>query len=256
MSAKLRKLAAASGYYEPEPCRWCGADAEFFDVLEWYAGERTLTLHACCEQNYGWMLEVELPLWTANAWRAFLWASAGIVTRGVPNTELGDFRLDYGLTLGAIKRDDAKEFVRRHHRHASNPPCSWRWGHAVYNGAELVGVAMVGRPVARRLDHTRIVEVNRCCVLAPALEHAGIAKDACSMLYAAAATEARRRGFERILTYVLESESGVALRAAGWTLEPGLFGGGSWNRKNRPRTDKANTGRKRRWCRVLREGAE
>jgi hypothetical protein len=102
---------------------------------------------------------------------------------------------------------------------------------------------MVGRPVARLLDHTRVVEVNRVCIaeLEPELVW-----NACSMLYAAAAKEARRRGFETIVTYTLEDERGSALRACGWTAAA-LTRGGSWNRTSRPREDKAPTGRKVRW---------
>ena len=67
--------------------------------------------------------------------------------------------------------------------------------------------------MARALDCARVVEVNRLCLttaIAPELAWNG-----CSQLYGWAAREARKRGFEKIITYTLESESGVSLKAAG-----------------------------------------
>jgi hypothetical protein len=51
-------------------------------------------------------------------------------------------------------------------------------------------------------------------------------------------------GYARILTYVLESEEGVSLRASGWTLV-GVRGGGSWDRPSRRRADNAPTCKKK-----------
>jgi len=72
----------------------------------------------------------------------------------------------------------------------------------------------------------------------------------CSFLYAAAARTARAMGYTRIVTYILESESGVSLRASGWTLD-GIAGGGSWNTPCRKRTDKAPTCPKKRFSKIL-----
>jgi hypothetical protein len=41
-------------------------------------------------------------------------------------------------------------------------------------------------------------------------------------------------------TYILASERGTSLRAAGWNLI-GEAGGGSWSREGRPRVDTAPT---------------
>jgi hypothetical protein len=75
--------------------------------------------------------------------------------------------------------------------------------------------------------------------------------NACSFLYGAAARSAREQGYRKIITYILESESGDSLRAAGWLCE-GPAGGGSWSRGKRERTDKHPTERKVRWSRHLR----
>jgi len=97
-----------------------------------------------------------------------------------------------------------------------------------YHG-ELVGVAIVGRPVARHRDDGRTLEVTRLCTNGT--------KNACSKLYSAAWRAGREMGYERIGTYILSSESGISLRAAGWK-ELYKTQGGSWNRKKRPRIDK------------------
>lgn len=188
--------------------------------------------------------------WDREIWKAFFLARAGFELRAVvPEFDGGggQFVLDYGLRLGEVTLAEAKAFVREHHRH-NRPPCSWRWGHGAFNGSDLVGVAMVGRPVARLLDHTRIVEVNRLCV-----DHSipsGLVWNACSLLYGAAAREARRRGFERIITYTLERELGTALKAVGWEAAA-LTRGGSWDRPSRRRRDTAPTCRKVQWEREL-----
>jgi hypothetical protein len=104
------------------------------------------------------------------------------------------------------------------------------------------GVAIVGRPVSRHLDDGRTLEVTR-------LATSGTINVA-SMLLAAAAREARARGYERLITYTLASESGVSLRAAGFALD-GASAGGSWDKPSRPRVDRHPTGPKLRWSRRL-----
>ncbi len=65
-------------------------------------------------------------------------------------------------------------------------------------------------------------------------------KDACSFLYGAAARAAFALGFRRIGTYILASEPGTSLTAAGWRLI-GERGGGSWSRSARPRVEQHPT---------------
>ena len=130
-----------------------------------------------------------------------------------------------------VKLDEANAFVARLHRH--HKPVV---GHlfslgAVLNG-ELVGVAIVGRPVARMRDDGRTAEVTRLCTDGT--------KNACSFLYGAAARAAFALGFERIGTYILASETGTTLRASGWRLI-GETKGGSWSRPSRGRDDKHPT---------------
>ncbi len=230
-------------------CPECGEE-EFVEVLELWIEERAFVIETCCEWSHGTACE-ELRHLDRKGWREFLRASAGIYVRSVVSEPVGTMLLDYGLRFGPVpSRDDLKAFINTHHRH--NPaPLGWRWAHALYNGPELIGVATVGRPVARMLDPEQVVEVTRVCV--KDCFNSRLAWNACSMFYGAACKEAMRRGFPRIITYTLETETGAALRGAGW--EPvKRTKGGSWSRAGRPRQDRAPTCPKIRWERDLRAG--
>jgi len=97
---------------------------------------------------------------------------------------------------------------------------------------KIVGVAIVGRPVARMRDDGETAEVTRLCTDGT--------RNACSFLYGACARAAFALGFKRIGTYILASEPGTSLTGAGWRLV-GETGGGSWSRGDRPRVDKHPT---------------
>lgn len=133
---------------------------------------------------------------------------------------------------------EASAFVERHHRHHA-PPQGGLFALAVSRDDEVVGVAIVGRPVARLSDDGFTAEVTRLCVLEGA-------KNACSMLYGAAWRAARALGYRRCITYTLQDESGASLRGAGWRLI-GEAGGGSWSRSGRPRVDMHPLQTKMRW---------
>jgi len=141
------------------------------------------------------------------------------------------------LEIVPITQKEAKEFVRRHHRH-HKPPVGSVFQTACSNGKKIVGVAIVGRPVARMLQDGWTLEVLRLCT-------DGI-KNACSILYAAAWRAARALGYKKLITYILESENGSSLKAAGFKCV-GECGGGTWNRKDRPRVDMHPTQRKIRF---------
>ena len=135
------------------------------------------------------------------------------------------------LELVRIELAEANAFVDRCHRH--HKPVV---GHIFSVGAALngnvVGVAIVGRPVARMRDDGETAEVTRLCTDGT--------KNACSFLYGASARAAFALGFKRIGTYILASEPGTSLAAANWRMI-GEAGGGSWSRGNRPRVDKHPT---------------
>lgn len=150
-----------------------------------------------------------------------------------------------GLNLRPVTFAEAKEFILKHHRHHGIPQ-GWLWGHGVENDdGELIGVATVGRPVARALDDGYTAEVTRLCTDGTF--------NACSILYAAARRAAEAKGFRRILTYILETEDGASLRASGWQLL-GKTEGGSWDTPSRRREDKHPTCKKLKYgCGAWRE---
>jgi hypothetical protein len=135
------------------------------------------------------------------------------------------------MTVVRIGLDEANAFVSALHRH--HKPVV---GHLFSIGAamddKIVGVVIVGRPVARMRDDGVTAEVTRLCTDGT--------RNACSFLYGAAARAAFALGFKRIGTYILASEPGTSLTAAGWRLI-GEAGGGSWSRAGRPRVDKHPT---------------
>ena len=102
-----------------------------------------------------------------------------------------------------------------------------------------MGVAIVGRPVARALADEWTAEVTRVAVLD------GV-KNGCSMLYGACWRAARALGYRKLVTYTLATEPGTSLRAAGWR-EVASVRGRSWHCRSRPRVDKHPTQDKLRW---------
>jgi hypothetical protein len=163
----------------------------------------------------------------------------------------GQLLLDWQLEVAPIEWRDAKAFVGEHHEHCQEP-AGWRFGAAVRNGKQLIGVVTVGRPVARAYDKSKVVEVNRLCVRRDVPRP--LVWNACSLLYGWSAREARKRGFERIITYTLETESGVSLRAAGFVPEAQVRARKSgWSTASRPRdADRTPNVNKTRWARELR----
>lgn len=153
--------------------------------------------------------------------------------RRVIDNGCGACVLDFNLRIVPIAWKDARAFIAKHHRHC-RPPAGWRFGAAVKNGSRTIGVISVGRPVARKIDHKRVVEVNRLCIRTDIAD--GLAWNACSLLYGWAAREAKTRGFARIITYIRSDEDGTSVKAAGWTVD-GRVRGAKWSRRDRPRDD-------------------
>jgi hypothetical protein len=99
--------------------------------------------------------------------------------------------------------------VTNFHRHNA-APVGGVFAVGASDGARLVGVAIVGRPVARGLQDGGTLEVTRCCVVDDA------PKGTPSALYAACWRAALALGWRRLVTYTLQAESGASLRGAGW----------------------------------------
>ncbi|KAB4839555.1 hypothetical protein GMD88_18575 [Pseudoflavonifractor sp. BIOML-A6] len=149
------------------------------------------------------------------------------------------------LVARPIELRDANDFVGQLHRH-HDPVHRDKLRVAAYDGDKLVGVAQLARPVSRMLDDGQTVEVVRLCTDGT--------HNACSFLYGRAARVARELGYSRIITYILDAESGASLRAAGWHKESDTKGG-AWDCPSRPRKTTAPTNHKQRWAKVLQQPA-
>jgi hypothetical protein len=135
------------------------------------------------------------------------------------------------MTIERLDLGEANAFVREYHRH--HKPVI---GHLFSIGAALdgviVGVAIVGRPVARGRDDGVTAEITRLATDGT--------RNACSFLYGASARAAFALGFKRIGTYILATEPGTSLSAAGWR-QIAEVRGRSWSCPSRPRVDKHPT---------------
>ena len=159
-----------------------------------------------------------------------------------------------GLRAVPLSFSEANEYVGEYHRHhAPVPRDMFRVG--AEKDGELVGVVQVGRPVARKLNDGKTLEVTRLCTNGE--------RNVASFLYGKAARIAFELGYNKIITYILESEDGTSLKAAGWRLEKENAGGGAWSSPSRPRevemltlfgtVKKYPTERKKRYCMERRE---
>ena len=111
------------------------------------------------------------------------------------------------LTIVPVTFRQACAFVAVHHRHHA-PPRGCRFCLGVATDEQLVGVAMVGRPVARHFDDGRTLEVNRTCTDGT--------PNANSALYGASWRAAKALGYRRLITYTQAGESGSSLAGTGW----------------------------------------
>ena len=134
----------------------------------------------------------------------------------------------------------AKHFVQTYHRHNPNVTgCKFCIG--CQDGDEIVGVAICGRPVSRYLDNGRTLEINRVCTNG--------AKNVCSILYGACCRIAREMGYEKVITYTLQSENGASVKASNFICD-GEAGGTHWTGK-RDRGQQIPNEMKVRWHRDL-----
>lgn len=119
-------------------------------------------------------------------------------------------------------------FVKNLHRH-NKPPAGHKFSIALYEGTELVGVAMAGRPVARHFDDGLTIEINRTCTDGT--------KNANSMLYGACRRAAYAMGYRRCITYTQADESGASLHASGFLRVKELPARGAWPSTEKVRRD-------------------
>jgi hypothetical protein len=141
------------------------------------------------------------------------------------------------LTLMPCHLAEANAFVAAHHRHHGRVVGA-KFALAAAVEGRIVGVAIVGRPVARGLQDGFTVEITRVATDGT--------PNACSFLYSAARRAAMALGYRRVVTYTLASEPGTSLRAAGWRATARVRAR-PWSCRARPRTIKAPPAEKVRW---------
>jgi hypothetical protein len=130
--------------------------------------------------------------------------------------------------LQPITFSEAAAFVDEYHRHNTSPQ-GHKYSIGLNDGEKVIGVAIVGRPIARYKQDGWTLEVTRLCVMESY-------KDACSMLYAAAWRVAKNLGYKRLITYTLISEPGTSLKAAGWkVIGETQYKPKGWDVPSRPR---------------------
>lgn len=132
---------------------------------------------------------------------------------------------------------DANDFVSAHHRHNGRTSRDGgRFAVALTNENAVIGVAIVGNPLSATYMDGFTAEVLRVCVAPDA------PKNSNSMLYGACRRVWFEMGGTRLLTYTLPYESGVSLRASGWTCEAEINGhdAKTWGKNDgKPRTEDA-----------------
>ena len=129
------------------------------------------------------------------------------------------------LTLTPINLKTANAFVQQYHRH-HKPTRGHKFSIGVSDSGSLVGVAICGRPVARRLDDGYTLEINRLCT--DGTPNVCIAHCPCRPVCGSIEDTAK------VVTYILDTESGVSLKAAGYVCE-GRAGGLEWNGERKPK---------------------
>jgi len=107
----------------------------------------------------------------------------------------------------------ANDFVEQFHRHNGRTSKNGgKFAIGLQSENKLVGVAICGRPLARLLDDNFTAEITRVCIIPDIIQNAN------SILYGRVRRILLLMGYERIITYTLQSESGISLKAAGFRI--------------------------------------
>lgn len=150
------------------------------------------------------------------------------------------------LEIRPIHLKPACEFVSAYHRH-NIPPRGEKFAIACVDEGRLCGVAICGRPIARKLDDGETLEIYRNCTDGT--------RNACTKLYGACIRIARNMGYKKVITYTLEDENGASVRAANFTFA-GLAGGIAWTGTRRRDYYVSPPEMKKRWEYVIEKREE
>lgn len=114
------------------------------------------------------------------------------------------------LCIKPITIKEANSFVEQFHRH-NIPTVGGKFAISCYDKDRLCGVAICGRPTARKADNGMTLEIYRNCTDGT--------KNACSKLYGTCIRIAKEMGYEKVITYILESENGASVKASNFICE-------------------------------------
>ena len=127
----------------------------------------------------------------------------------------------------SIELKNANRFIAQFHRH-NKPVIRAKFQIGLMESEELIGIGIVGRPIARMLSNGKTVEILRTCI------KEGY-PNACSMIYARLKRISQLLGYEKVITYTLQKESQSSLKALGASIVAEVKPQ-DWNRKNRRRS--------------------
>ena len=128
----------------------------------------------------------------------------------------------------------ANDFVEKHHRHSARTAADGgKFAIGLEHEGKIIGVGIVGRPVARLLNDNMTAELLRCCVSPTA------PKGSTSKLYSRCKRIWQLMGGIKFVTYTLKRESGASMRGAGLKEPAAEVAQQQWTRTNRPRKERA-----------------
>jgi hypothetical protein len=142
------------------------------------------------------------------------------------------------VKLVPISIREANRYVLYWHRH-NEPTQGALFALGAEKDGELVGVAIIGRP-PQGLQDGRTVEIRRVCTNGT--------RNACSFLYGRARRAAAALGYQHVITYNRQDESGASLRAAGFE-QTALLPARDWAKENvkRRRVNRTQPFPRARW---------
>ena len=114
------------------------------------------------------------------------------------------------LNIKPMHLKAANVFVKQYHRH-NLPTVGGKFAIGCYEDNTLCGVAICGRPTARKLDDGKTLEIYRNC--------SNGTRNTCSKLYGACIRIAKEMGYTKVITYILESENGASVKASNFVCE-------------------------------------
>lgn len=150
------------------------------------------------------------------------------------------------MKISPISYKEASVFINLNHRHHSAPQGCKFCISIIDDMNNIHGVAICGRPVSRYLDDGKTIEIVRLCTDG--------SKNACSMLYGACCRISKCMGYQKAITYILESENGASLKASNFICE-GKAGGTHWTGK-RDRGQDIPHEMKTVWVKYFNKGGE